>query len=181
MMIQLILCFHIRLLQVHFTQNVSLKNLVKSKSFSTDQIRSSNLFNNPLFDNSDNNVFKPMNNQVFKKVKMVWRVKGSSPEKDVSKSYVPKPKVKKNNVFHGKSFVKPDIVYSINHLLMLAQKKIYCSYCGTNEFVNKNYVQYWYGTCKVSSNGTAPNKPRPKFRWVPKLLNLFYRSIMCSA
>lgn len=70
--------------------------------------------------------------------------------------------------FHANPFVKPGLVYSVNQLIKLSKQKLCCSYCGTNEFVNKNHIQNWYGTYHISSNETALNKQGSKFRWIPK-------------
>ncbi|KAI3707588.1 hypothetical protein L6452_26214 [Arctium lappa] len=51
------------------------------------------------------------------KEKLAWRVKGSSDEKNDQKSFVHTPNAKKNNAHQGKSFGKPDLVYSINQLI----------------------------------------------------------------
>ena len=70
-------------------QKVSSQKFIKS----LDRIRTSSLFYDPFVDNSSNS-------QVFKLVKMVWKVKGSIDKVDKAKSFVPKPSVKKNKCFH---------------------------------------------------------------------------------
>ena len=77
--------------------------------------------------------------------------------------------MKKNNDFHSKSFVKPDITYSNNHLIRWSQKKFCCSHYGTNDFVKKEYANSWYDYNNVLNyKPTTPNKKEPKFHWVPK-------------
>jgi len=99
----------------------------------------------------------------------VWRVKESTSEVDKKKSFVHKSNVKKNNGFHSKSFGKPDPVYSVNQLIRVSQKKKCCSYCGTKDFVKKEYVNSWYDYYNVLNyKSTTPNQKGPKFRWVPK-------------
>jgi len=105
----------------------------------------------------------------FKKFKQVWRVKGSTYEVDNKKSFVHKSNLKKNNISHSKSFVKSDFIYSDNKLIRWSQKKFCCSYCGTNDFVKKEYVNSWYDYYNVLNyKSTTPNQKGPKFRWVPK-------------
>lgn len=147
---------------------ISLEEFVKSNDFSNNQIRKSNLFYNPLFDNSNNHVSKPSDTHSFKKTKLVWRVKGSVPEMKTPNLFVHVHNEKKNKAFHAKSVVKPDLIYSINQLIRLSKQKLCCSYCGTDEFVNKNFAQDWYGRYHISSNGNVFNKKGSKFRWIPK-------------
>ncbi|KAI3729714.1 hypothetical protein L6452_18378 [Arctium lappa] len=97
-----------------------------------------------------------------------WRVKGSSNEEKEQKSFVHTPIAKKNNAPKGKTFGKPDLVYTVNQLIRLAQKKINYSYCGANDFVSKTYMSYWYGSYYISPTKTATNKSGPKYQWVPK-------------
>lgn len=156
-------------------KNISLNELKRSNDFSKDQIHPSNLFYNSTFDKLDKdlnvskvNTSSKHKGDVFKRVKMEWRVKGTTTKKKVPKSKVPNSNVKKNNTYQGKSFVKPDVIYSVNQLVRIAQKKLCCSYCGTDDFVNKRYIQHWFGSYRISSYATAPNKPGPKFNWVPK-------------
>ncbi|KAI3681557.1 hypothetical protein L6452_36356 [Arctium lappa] len=127
-----------------------------------DQIRPFNLFYDRSVDSSGKS------KKSYGKEKLVWRRKGSSDEKKDQKSIVHTPNAKKNNAPKGKSFGKPNLVYTVNQLIKLAQKKINFSYCGANDFVSKNYVNYWYGSYYVSPNRTATNKPGPKYQWVPK-------------
>ena len=105
----------------------------------------------------------------FKKFKQVWKVRGSTSEVDKKKSFVHKSNVKKSNDFHSKSFGKPDPVYSVNQLIRVSQKKICCSYCGTNDFVKKEYVNSWYDYYNILNyKPTTPNQKGPKFHCVPK-------------
>ncbi|KAJ9545117.1 hypothetical protein OSB04_024824 [Centaurea solstitialis] len=118
-----------------------------TKSFTpTNQIRPSNLFYNHQIDGSGKNHSK--------KGKFVWKVKGSTPNVAKPKLFVPKQNVQKNNGFKAKSFVKSDPIYSVNHMIRFSQKKICCSYCGTNKFVRKEKSESWYGiptdSCVVS-------------------------------
>ncbi|KAJ9536485.1 LOW QUALITY PROTEIN: hypothetical protein OSB04_un000322 [Centaurea solstitialis] len=108
-----------------------------TKSFTpTNQIRPSNLFYDHQIDGSGKNHSKKGN--------VVWRVKGTTPNVDKPKLFVPKQNVQKNNVFKAKSFVKSDPIYSVNHMIRLSQKKICCSYYGTNKFVRKDKSESWY-------------------------------------
>ncbi|KAJ9556491.1 hypothetical protein OSB04_011105 [Centaurea solstitialis] len=111
-----------------------------------NHIRTSNLFYDQQIDGSGKNHSK--------KGKFVWRVRGSTPNVDKPKLFVPKQNVQKNNVFKAKSFVKSDPIYSVNHMIRLSQKTICCSYCGTNKFVRKEKSESWYGiptdSCVVS-------------------------------
>ncbi|KAI3771816.1 hypothetical protein L6452_02985 [Arctium lappa] len=70
-----------------------------------------------------------------KKEHMVWRVKSSSDDEQKNeKTSTSTSNAKKNRAHKGKSFSKPDTIYSANHLIRLAEKKICCSYCGANDF-----------------------------------------------
>ena len=83
--------------------------------------------------------------------------------------FVPNSNVKKNNVFKDNSFVKPGIVYSRNHLIRLSQKKTYCSYGETNDFIHQDYIDDRFGTYRISFyKSSTINKQGPKFSWVPK-------------
>lgn len=147
-------------------KNISLNELKRSNDFSKDQIHPSNLFYNSTFDKLDKDLNVSKDDLVFKRVKMEWRVKGTTTKKKVPKSKVSNSNVKKNNSYQGKSFVKPDVIYSVSQLVRIAQKKLCCSCCGTDDFVNKRYIQHWFGSYRISSS--APNKPGPKLNWVPK-------------
>ena len=84
---------------------------------------------------------------------------GSTEKVDKTKSFVTKQNVRKNNDFHVKSFAKPDMVYSVNHLIRLLQKKICSSYCGTNDFVRKESSDSWYGSYNIPNyKPTTPKK-----------------------
>ena len=77
----------------------------------------------------------------------MWIVKGCTSEVDKKKS-----------------FVKPDTTYFDNQLIRWSQKKCCCSYYGTNDFVNKEYVNSWCGTYNVLNyKPTSPNQRGPKF------------------
>lgn len=107
--------------------------------------------------------------QVYNRVKMIWKVKGSTENVDQTKSFVPKPNVKKNNVLKAKSFGKPDLFHSIDQLCRSYQKKLCCSFCGANDFVRKEPVDSWYSSYNIPNyRPTTPNQKGPKFRWVPK-------------
>ncbi|KAJ9545106.1 hypothetical protein OSB04_024813 [Centaurea solstitialis] len=133
-----------------------------TKSFTpTNQIRPSNLFYDHQIDGSGKNHSK--------KGKFVWKVKGSTPNVDKPKLFVPKQNVQKNKVFKAKSFVKSDPIYSVNHMIRLSQKKICCSYCGTNKFVRKEKSESWYGTYSIPNyKPTSFNKRGSAFKWIPK-------------
>ncbi|KAI3669466.1 hypothetical protein L6452_40702 [Arctium lappa] len=76
-----------------------------------DQIRPSNLFYDRNVDGSGKS------KKSYGKEKMVWRRKGSLDEKKDQKSFVHTTNVKKNNALKGKSFGKPDLVYTVNQLI----------------------------------------------------------------
>ncbi|KAJ9538383.1 hypothetical protein OSB04_031116 [Centaurea solstitialis] len=83
--------------------NLSEQEVSSNKSIkSPDHIHSSNL-----------SVDYSSDNQLFKRVKMVWKVKGSTEKVDQAKLFVPKRRVQKNNVFTDKSFGKPDLFYFV--------------------------------------------------------------------
>ncbi|KAI3681292.1 hypothetical protein L6452_36082 [Arctium lappa] len=97
-----------------------------------------NVSNNPLFYSDDNhtsehkNQIRPSNlfyvrnvdgsgksKKTNSKEKWIWKRKGSSDEEKDQKSFVHTPIVKKNNSSKGKTFGKPDLVYTVNQLIML--------------------------------------------------------------
>ncbi|KAI3677636.1 hypothetical protein L6452_36902 [Arctium lappa] len=102
--------------------SISSKSCVKSNEFLKDRIRLSNLFYNSLVDNIDN--------QVFRKVKMVWKKKLTTEESDGNTSY-------KSPIVDPKSSTH---VYSTTKLISLNRSNIYCTYCGNSDFVDSMYV-----------------------------------------
>ncbi|KAI3667058.1 hypothetical protein L6452_42100 [Arctium lappa] len=93
-------------------------------SKSTNQIRPSNLFYDKNIDDSGN--FKKTECQKksywrkdYEKGKgnWIWRVKGSSEEKKKAESFVHTSNGKWNYASKGKTFGKPDLVYTINQLI----------------------------------------------------------------
>ncbi|KAJ9545009.1 hypothetical protein OSB04_024716 [Centaurea solstitialis] len=132
-------------------------------------IRTSNLFYDHQIDGSGKNHSK--------NGKFVWRVKGSTPNVDKPKLFVPKQNVQKNNGFKAKSFVKSDPIYSVHHMIRLSQKKICCYYCGTNNFVRKESSESWYGTYSIPNyKPTSSNKRGSTFKWIPKSVVFFRKN-----
>jgi len=108
-------------------------------------------------------------------------VKGSTSEVDKKKSFVHKSNVKKNNGFHSKSFGKPDHVYSVNQLIRVSQMKNYCSYGGTNDFINKEYVNSWYGSYNVLNyKPTSPNQKGTKVPLGTKIYLIWFCRLSCA-
>ncbi|KAI3770393.1 hypothetical protein L6452_01524 [Arctium lappa] len=158
---------------VFYNPFYDLDDCLTSKS--TDQIRPSNLFYDKNVDGSGNIKKTKSQKKSFwrkdaenNKGNWIWRVKGSPEEKKKAESFVHTTNAKWNNASKGKIFGKPDLVYTINQLIRLAQKKISCSYCGSNDFVRKDYVNNWYGSYFISPTRTATNPLGPKYQWVQK-------------
>ncbi|KAI3729938.1 hypothetical protein L6452_18611 [Arctium lappa] len=93
-------------------------------SKSKDQIRPSNLFYDKHVDGSCNIKKNKSQQKMFwrrkdekEKDKWICKVKGSSEEKKEQKSFVYTSKAKRNNAPKGKTFGKPDLVYTINQLI----------------------------------------------------------------
>ncbi|KAI3735713.1 hypothetical protein L6452_15223 [Arctium lappa] len=156
-------------------ENVFKRNSVKSNIVKSNQIRLSNLFYYKSIDSPASFYVKSLEKNFSKKGQIVWRVKGSPDDKKNDKSKA------KNNAHKGKSFGKPDMFYSANHLIRIAQKKICCSYCGENDFVQKEYAHHWYKTYRITSQKSKlksfksnekwipkSNQPGPKYQWVAK-------------
>ncbi|KAI3758679.1 hypothetical protein L6452_06250 [Arctium lappa] len=115
-------------------KNVFKKKSVKPTIVKSSQIRASNLFYDKSIDGSANFYIKSLGKH-SKKNQMVWRVKNSSDEeKKKDKASASTTNAKKNRAHKDKSFVYPDMFYSTNHLIRVAQKKICCSYCGAHDF-----------------------------------------------
>ncbi|KAI3771139.1 hypothetical protein L6452_02297 [Arctium lappa] len=149
-------------------KNVFKQNCVKPQTVKSNQIRPSNLFYDKSFDGSTNFYVKSLGKN-SKKNQMVWRVKGSSDqEKKNDKAYASTSKAKRNSAHKGKSFDNLDMLYSTNHLIRVALKKICCSYCGAHDFVSKNFVNYRYRSYYVTPTRTATNSSGPKYQSVPK-------------
>ena len=105
---------------------------------------------------------------------MVWKIKGSTERVEKSKSFVPKPKFQKSNNFKRNSFVHPGMVYSQDKPTRLSQKKSYCSFWKTNDFLQEEFDNR-FGTYRISIyKPTTLNKQGPKFRWVPKSLSFVF-------
>ncbi|KAI3707485.1 hypothetical protein L6452_26055 [Arctium lappa] len=158
---------------VFYNPFYDLDDCLTSKS--TDQIRPSNLFYDKNVDGSGNYKKTKSQKKSFwrrhdekERGNWIWRVKGSSEEKKKEESFVHTSNAKWNYASKGKTFGKPDLVYTINQLIRLAQKKISCSYCGSNDFVRKDYVNNQYGSYFISPTRTATNPLGPKYQWVPK-------------
>ncbi|KAI3697940.1 hypothetical protein L6452_31046 [Arctium lappa] len=116
-------------------ENVFKKNSVKPNIVKSNQIHPSNLFYDKTVDSPGSFYVKSLGKH-SKKGQMVWRVKVSpDDESKKDKSFTSTTNVKKNRTRKGKYFGTPDMFYSTNHLIRLAQKKIYCSYCRGNDFV----------------------------------------------
>ncbi|KAI3681439.1 hypothetical protein L6452_36234 [Arctium lappa] len=134
----------------------SSKSCVKSNESSKDRIHPSNLFYNSLVDNTDN--------QVFRKVKMVWKKKSTTEDSGGNTSY-------KSPVVDPKS---PTHVYSTTKLISLNRSNICCTYCGNNDFVDSRYVYSWYGTYSIpnphfhSFKAKASNHQGSIKAWIPK-------------
>ncbi|KAI3685481.1 hypothetical protein L6452_34727 [Arctium lappa] len=164
------------------------KNVLKNKSVKpiivkSSQIRPSNLFYDKSVDGSASYYVKSLGKS-SQKSQMVWRVKSSSDEKKMKdKAFKSTTNAKKNTAHKGKSFGNPDIYYSTNHLIRIAQRKICCSYCGENDFVQRETAHNWYGSYRITSQNYGfkrytsnekwipkSNIPGPKYQWVPKLV-----------
>ncbi|KAI3729648.1 hypothetical protein L6452_18310 [Arctium lappa] len=125
-------------------KNVLKKKSVKSQFVKSNQIKPSNLFYDKSVDGPASYYVKSLGKS-SQKIQMVWRVKDSSEEKEKYKAFASTSKAKKNRAHKGKSFVYPDMFYSTNHLIRIAQRKICCSYCGENDFVQRESAHNWYG------------------------------------
>ncbi|KAI3665031.1 hypothetical protein L6452_43647 [Arctium lappa] len=93
-------------------------------SKSTDQIHSSNLFFDKNVDGSGNLKKTKSRKKSFwrrddekDRGNWIWKVKGSSEEKNTDKSFLHTSNAKWNYVSKGKTFGKPDLVYTINQLI----------------------------------------------------------------
>ncbi|KAI3735513.1 hypothetical protein L6452_15013 [Arctium lappa] len=128
-------------------KNAFKKKNVKLITIKSSQIRPSNLFYDKSVDGSVSYYVKSLGKQ-SKKTQMVWRVKDSSEEKKKDKAFKSTTKAKKNSTHKGKSFGNSDIFYSTNHLIRIAQRKICCSYCGENDFVQRESAHNWTRTSK---------------------------------
>ncbi|KAI3719326.1 hypothetical protein L6452_20223 [Arctium lappa] len=141
----------------------SSKKSVKSNEFSKDRIRPSNLFYNSLVDDS--------NNQVFRKVKMVWRKKPTTESSDGNKSHDSPVVDAKSSISKTDS---PTYVYSTGKLISLRRQTICCIYCGKSDFVHPRYVNSWYGTYSIpnpqfnSFKAKAINHQGSITAWIPK-------------
>ncbi|KAI3669474.1 hypothetical protein L6452_40710 [Arctium lappa] len=168
------------------SSSIHNKNVFKNKSVNpiivkSSQIRPSNLFYDKSVDGSVSYYVKSLGKQ-SKKTQMVWRVKSSSDkENKKDKAFASTSNAKNNSAYKGKSFGNSDIFYSTNHLIRIAQKKICCSYCGENDFVQRESAHNWYGSYIITSQNYGfktytsnekwipkSNIPGPKYQWVPK-------------
>ena len=87
---------------------------------------------------------------------------------------------KKNHNFSNKSSVKHAMVYSWNYSTMLSKRRTYGPYYGTNDFIQKDVVDNWYGSYYIASyKSTTLNKQGPKFRWYQNQFDLVLQAIMC--
>ncbi|KAI3707412.1 hypothetical protein L6452_25910 [Arctium lappa] len=72
----------------------------------------------------------------------------SDEEKKKDKASASTSNAKRNSAYKGKSFDNPDMFYSTNHLIRVAQKKICCSYCGSHDFIRTRTSKYKFLTSK---------------------------------
>ncbi|KAI3771232.1 hypothetical protein L6452_02392 [Arctium lappa] len=142
-----------------------------------DKIRPSNLFYDKNVNDLGNIKKDKSQKKTFwrrkdEKEKWIWKVKGSSEEKKEQKSFVHTLNAKSNNAHKGKTFGKPDLVYTINQLIRtrtsekeqwLLDKTVQDSFLNVSElwllvtsdqnpvFIGKN--EYYYSHWRISNNG----------------------------
>ncbi|KAI3758490.1 hypothetical protein L6452_06054 [Arctium lappa] len=148
-------------------KNVFKKKSVNPITVKSSQIRPSNLFYDKSVDGSVSYYVKSLGKK-SKKTQMVWRVKDSSKKKKNDKAFASTSKAKKNRAYKGKSFGNSDIYYSTNHLIRIAQRKICCSYCGENDFVQRENAHNWYGFYRITSQNSVFKRYTPNEKWIPK-------------